>query len=91
VLFAKYNRNYQDEEYEVDRAYSANEEKKNLYSIFVRKAEGKRPLERPRSRWVDNIKMALVGMRWGGVDLIGVAQDKKWQALMNAVMNLLFQ
>jgi hypothetical protein len=58
--------------------------------LLIRKPEGKRPLGRPRCKWVGNIKMDLVEIRWGGVDLIGLAQDKeKWRALVNAVMNLL--
>jgi hypothetical protein len=55
----------------------------------VGKPEGKRLLERPKCRWVDNIKMDLLEIVWGGVDWIGLAQDgDKWRALMNAVMNL---
>jgi hypothetical protein len=43
-----------------------------------------------RRRWVDNIKMDLLEIGWGGVDWIGLAQDRdKWRALVNAVMNLL--
>jgi hypothetical protein len=43
---------------------------------------GKRPLGRPRSRWVDNAKIG-----WGGVDRIDLAQDRgKWSSLVNAVM-----
>jgi hypothetical protein len=55
----------------------------------VGKPEGKIPLERPRRRWVDNIKINLLEIDWGGVDWIGLTQDKdKWRALVNAVMNL---
>jgi hypothetical protein len=55
----------------------------------VRKPEGKRPLGRPRRRWVDNIKMDLLEIGWGVVDWIGLAQDRyKWRALVNAVMNI---
>jgi hypothetical protein len=51
--------------------------------------EGKRPLGRPKHRWVDNIKIDLLEIGLGGVDWIGLAQDKdKWRALVNAVMNL---
>jgi hypothetical protein len=51
--------------------------------------EGKRPVGRPKRRWVDNIKMDLLEIGWGGVDWIGLAQDNdKWRALVNAVMNL---
>jgi hypothetical protein len=56
---------------------------------LVRKPEGKRPLRRSRRRWVYNIKMDLFEIGWGGVDWIGLAQDRvKWRALVNAVMNL---
>jgi hypothetical protein len=46
-------------------------EKRNAYRILVGKPEGKRPLGRPRRRWVDNIKMDLREIKWdGGVGLI---------------------
>jgi hypothetical protein len=55
----------------------------------VGKPEGKRPLRRARRRWVGNIKMDLLEIGWGGVDWIGLAQDRdKWRALVNAVTNL---
>jgi hypothetical protein len=55
----------------------------------VGKPEGKRQLGRPRRRWVDNIKMDLIEIGWGGVDWIALAQDRgKWKALVNVVMNL---
>jgi hypothetical protein len=61
------------------------EEKRNAYSLLVGKPEGKRP----RRRWADNIKIYLLEVGWGGVDWIGLAQDRdKWRALVNAVMNL---
>jgi hypothetical protein len=51
--------------------------------------EGKRPLGRPRRRWVDNIKMNLREIGWDGMDWIDLAQDRdQWRALVNAVMNL---
>jgi hypothetical protein len=57
--------------------------------ILVRKPEGKRPLGRPRRRWVDNIKMDLREVGWDGMDWIDLAQDRdQWRALVNAVMNL---
>jgi hypothetical protein len=57
--------------------------------LLVGKPEGKRPLGRPRRRWVDNIKMELLEIGWGGVDWIGLAQDRdQWKAILNAVMNL---
>jgi hypothetical protein len=64
-------------------------EKIKACRLLVGKPEGKRPLGRSRRRWVDNIKMDLLEIGWGGVDCIGVAQDRdKWRALVNAVMNL---
>jgi hypothetical protein len=45
--------------------------------------EGKKPLGRPSHRWVDNIKMDLGEIEWGGMDWIGLAQDRdKWRALV---------
>jgi hypothetical protein len=50
----------------------------------VGKPEEKRPLGRPRRRWAD-----LLEIGWGGVDWIGLAQDRdKWRTLLNAVTNL---
>jgi transcription termination factor 2 len=64
-------------------------EKRNAYRIFVGKLEGKRPLGRPRRRWVDNIKMDLREIGWDGMDWIDLAQDRdQWRALVNMVMNL---
>jgi hypothetical protein len=60
-------------------------EKRTIYWLLV----GKRPLGRPRCRWVDNIKMGLLEIRWGAVYWIGLAQDGyRWRALVNVVMNL---
>jgi hypothetical protein len=56
--------------------------KRNTCKILVGKPEGKRPLGRPRHRWVYNIKTDLVEIGWGGVDWIDLAQDRdKWRAL----------
>jgi hypothetical protein len=64
--------------------------KKNLYRLLVGKPQGKRPLGRPRHRWIDNIKMDLLETGFSVVDWIGLAQDRyRWRALVNAVMNLL--
>jgi hypothetical protein len=41
-------------------------EKRNVYRLLVGKPEGKRPLGRPRRRWIDNIKMDLCGLDWFG-------------------------
>jgi hypothetical protein len=57
--------------------------------LSVGKPEGKRPLRRPRHRWVDNIRMDLVDVGWGDVDCIGLPQDRdSWGALVNSVLNL---
>jgi hypothetical protein len=45
--------------------------------------------ERPRRRWVDNIKMDLREIGWDGIDWMELAQDRdQWRALVNTVMNL---
>jgi hypothetical protein len=55
----------------------------------VRKPEGRRPLGRPRHRWLDNIRMDLVQAGWSDVDWIGLAQDRnRWRGLVNSVLNL---
>ena len=64
-------------------------EEKGAYRVLVGKLEGKRPLGKPRRRWVDNIRMALQEVDCGYVDWIGLAQDRDgWRKLVNAVMNL---
>jgi hypothetical protein len=64
-------------------------EKRNVYRLLVGKSEGKRPLGRPRRRWIDNIKNGLLEIGLSVVDWIGLAQDKyRWRALVNSVMNL---
>jgi hypothetical protein len=61
----------------------------NAYRIIVEKPEGKRPLGRPRRRWVDNIKIYLREIRWDGMDWIDLAQNRnRWRSLVNTVMNL---
>jgi hypothetical protein len=64
-------------------------EKRNTYRLLVRKPEGRRPLGRPRRRWLDNIRMDLVEVGWGDVDWICLAQDRdRRRALVNSVLNL---
>ena len=64
-------------------------EEREVYRDLVGKPEGKRPLGRPRRRWVDNIRMGLEGVGCGYVDWIGLAQDRdRWRTLVSAVMNL---
>jgi hypothetical protein len=55
----------------------------------VGKPEGKRPLGRPKRKWVDDIKMDLRETGWNGVDWTAVAQDRdQWRTLVNTIMNL---
>jgi hypothetical protein len=64
-------------------------EKRNLYRLLVGKPEGKRPLGRPRRKWIDNIKKDLLEIGLTAVNWIGLAQDRyRWRALVNSVMNL---
>jgi hypothetical protein len=64
-------------------------EKRNVYRLLVGKLEGKRPLGRPRRRWIDSIKKDLLEIGLSVVDWIGLAQDRyRWRALVNSVMNL---
>jgi hypothetical protein len=70
-------------------ACSTNGEKRNAYRILVGIPERKRPLGRPRRRWVNNIKMDLIEIGWDGMDWIYLAQNRdQWWALVNTVMNL---
>jgi hypothetical protein len=63
--------------------------KRNVYRLLLGKPEGKRPLGRPRHRWIHNIKMDLLEIGLSVVDWIGLAQDRhRWRALVNSVMNL---
>jgi hypothetical protein len=63
-------------------------EKRNAYRILVGKPEGKRPLGRPRRRWVDNTKTDLREIGWDGMDWFDLAQVRdQWRALVNTVMN----
>jgi hypothetical protein len=60
-----------------------------LVEYLVGKPEGKRPLGRPRNRWVDNIKIGLKKIEWGGMSWTELAQNRdQWRALVNTVMNL---
>jgi hypothetical protein len=64
-------------------------ERKIIYIVLVGKPEGKRPLERPKHRWEDNIKLDLQEVEFGRSDWIDLAQDRNtWRTLVNAVMNL---
>jgi len=62
---------------------------RGVYRVLVGKPEGKRPLGRPRPRWVDNIWMDLRKVGCGYMDWIRLAQDRdRWRTLVSAVMNL---
>jgi hypothetical protein len=66
-------------------------ETRNAYEILVGKPEGKRPLGRPRRRWVDNIKIDIREIGWGCMGWIDLAQDRdQWRALVNTVIKLRF-
>ena len=59
-----------------------------MYRVLLGKPEGKRPLWRPRRRWVV-IRMDLQEVGCGYMDCIGLAEDRdRWWTLVNAVMNL---
>ena len=64
-------------------------EERGVCSFWVGKPEGRRPLGRPRRRWVDNIRMDHQEVGCGYMDWIGRAQDRdRWRMLVSAVMNL---
>jgi hypothetical protein len=67
-------------------------EERGVYRVLLGKPEEKRPLGRPRRRWEDNIRMELQEVGCGGMDWIGLAQDRdRWRAIVNALMNLRVQ
>ena len=64
-------------------------EERGMYRVLVGKPERKRPLGRPRRRWVDNIRMDLQEVGCGYMDRIGLAQDRdRWRTLVSAIMNV---
>jgi hypothetical protein len=67
-------------------------EERSVCRVLVGKPEGKRPMGRTRRRWEDNIRMVFREVGCGGMNWIGLAQDRdRWRALVNAVMNLRVQ
>jgi hypothetical protein len=63
--------------------------KESAYRVLVGRPEGRRPLERSRHRWDDNIKMDLQELGWWGMDWSELAQNRDmWRAVVKAVMNL---
>jgi hypothetical protein len=74
---------------EMGEPCSTNGKKRNTYRLLVGKPEGKRPLGKPRRRWVNNIRMDLGEVGWVDVDWIGLAKDRnRWTAVVNSVLNL---
>jgi hypothetical protein len=64
-------------------------EGRNVYRVLVGRPEGKKPLRRPRRRWVDTIKMDLGEIGIDGANWIQLAQGRiQWRAFVNTVMNL---
>jgi hypothetical protein len=62
---------------------------RNACRILEGNSQGKRPLERPRRRWVDSIKMDLREIGWEGRTWIDLVQDRDpWRDLVNTVMNM---
>jgi hypothetical protein len=63
-------------------------EKRDACRVLMEKSEGKRPVGRPRRRWVDNIKIDFRGIGWGDMGWIRLLQDRdQWRALVNVVMD----
>jgi hypothetical protein len=64
-------------------------ENRKAYRLLMGKPEGKRPLGRPRRRWVDNIRIDLGEVGWADVEWIGLAKNRnRWRALVSSVLNL---
>ena len=62
---------------------------RGVYRVLVGKPERKRPLERPRRRWEDNIKMDLQEVGGGCEDWMELDQDRdRWRAFLSTVINL---
>jgi len=79
------------EKNEVGGACGAHGEGRGVHRVLVGKPEGKRPLERPRRRWEDNINMDLQEVGEGCGDWMELAQDRdRWRALVNMVMDFGF-
>ena len=64
-------------------------EERGVYRVLMGKPKGKRPLGRPRLRWVDNIRTDIQEVGCGYMDLIGLVQVRdRCHTLVSAVMNL---
>jgi hypothetical protein len=89
VLFAQYNYNDHIKENESAGHVEHMGEKKNAHRALVGKPERTRPLDRPRHKREDNIKMHLKEIGWSGMDCIHLTQGRdKWRALLNTIINL---
>jgi hypothetical protein len=70
-------------------AWGRGGERRGVYRVLVGRPKGKRPLERPRRRSKDNIKMDLRGIEIDAASWIQLARDRvQWRAFMNMVINL---
>jgi hypothetical protein len=68
---------------------STNGEKRNAYRLWMRKPKEKRPLGRPRRRWVHNIRIDVGEVGWGDVGWMCLAKDRnRWRAVVNSILNL---
>jgi len=64
-------------------------EERGCIGVLVGKTEGRRPLGRPRRRWVDNMRIDPQEVGCVYMDWIGLAQDRnRWRTLVSAIMNL---
>jgi hypothetical protein len=77
-IIAKYNKNDQIKEGDMGMESSMNGAKRKAYRILV----GKSQLGIPRCRWVDNIKLNLREIEWGGMGCSDLAQDSNWQRVL---------
>jgi hypothetical protein len=74
----------------MDGDCSSEGEGRRVYRVLLGKPEGKRPMGRSRRIREDKIKMDIQEIECGGVEWIGLAQDRdRWRVLVIAVMNLL--
>jgi len=91
VFLTQYRAGDKIEKNEMGRACGAYGRGECVYWVLVGKPKGKRPLGRPRRRWVYNIGMDLQEVGCGYMDWIGLAQDRdRWRTVLSAVMNLRF-
>jgi len=73
---------------EMGRPCGRNGGKKNAYTVFLGKPEGKGPVEKPRGRWEGNIKMYVMEVGWESVGWISLFQDRQeWRAAVNTIMD----